>query len=163
MKAATADCSAGELAIFAEISFAARLSAIAPTIAGPSVNPKSRSMLVAPLAIPALSVGTLFTATTVIDVTASLKPIPTISSGTATAAMLRFVAGMAASHRSPTAIASIPPASVQPGLYFCSIRALTGNSTTPMTFRHTKPMDVFSGEYPWMAESRMLVPYAVPR
>src|SRR3954469_15774142 len=91
-------------AILAPMVFAAWVRAIAPTIAGPSVRPKSRSMLVAPLAMPAFEVGTLLTATTVMAVTAVLKPAPTTSRGTAMAAIERLVAGMAASTRSPTPI-----------------------------------------------------------
>jgi hypothetical protein len=112
----------------------------------PRVSPKSRSMLVVPLAMPALSVGTLFTATTVIEVTASLKPAPTIRSGTATAAIDRLVAGVADNQRSPIPITAIPATRVQPGLCLSIIRALTGNRTTPMMLRQTKPMEVFSGE-----------------
>ena len=42
-------------------------------------------------------------------------------------------------------------------------RLLTGKRTTPMMFSRTKAIEVFKGEYPWVAESRMLVAYAVPR
>src|SRR6476646_5488782 len=116
LNAARADWSDGEAATLAAISLAALLNATAPMIAGPRVRPKSRNMLVAPLSMPALSVGSTDTATTVMEVTASLKPLPTMSNGAATAAMLRFVAGIAASHRSPIAMAPMPTASVQPGL-----------------------------------------------
>src|ERR1700712_3966097 len=90
-------CSWGEAATFELISAAARLRATAPMMAGPRVRPKSRNMLVAPLAMPALEVSTLFTATTVIEVTESLKPTPTMRRGAATAAIDRLVAGVAAS------------------------------------------------------------------
>src|SRR3954452_10621592 len=100
-------------AILAPMVLAAWVRAIAPTIAGPSVRPKSRSMLVAPLAMPAFEVGTLLTATTVIAVTAVLNPAPTTSSGTAMAAIDRFVAGIAARATSPMPIRAMPAASTQ--------------------------------------------------
>src|SRR6476469_4427032 len=108
--------SVGDEAILAPIVFAAWVSAIAPTIAGPRVRPKSRSMLVAPLAMPALDVGTLLTATTVMAVTAVLKPAPTTSSGTAIAAIERLVAGIAARATSPRPISVMPAARTHPGL-----------------------------------------------
>ena len=153
----------GDSAIFAAMALAALVSAIAPTMAGPRVRPKSRSMLVAPLAMPAFGVGTLLTATTVMAVTAVLKPAPTTSRGTAMAAIERLVAGMAASTRSPMPIRAAPAASTQPGLKRCNVLVLTGKSATPMMLSRTNPTAVLSGGNSWMAESRMLVAYAVPR
>src|SRR4051794_6920943 len=114
---AIACCREGDAAILALIVFAALVRAMAPTMAGPRVRPKSRSMLVAPLAMPALSVGTLLTATTVIAVTAVLKPAPTTSSGTAMEAIEGCVAaGRAARATSPIPMSAMPAASTHPGL-----------------------------------------------
>ncbi len=53
LNASRALANAALLLTLCETSAAARLSAIAPMMAGPRVNPKSRSRLVDPLAMPA--------------------------------------------------------------------------------------------------------------
>ena len=142
---------------------AAWLSATAPTIAGPRVNPKSRSMLVDPLAMPARWLGTVFTATVVNDDTASAKPDPTRMSGTMTGASDRFVAGTAASHSAPAPISMHPAPSGHFGLNRSISREVRVTWITAMPFRNKNAMEVFSGVNPWMTDSRMLVAYAVPR
>jgi hypothetical protein len=91
---------------------AARLSAIAPMTAGPRVKPKSRSMLVVPLAMPARWFGTVFTATAVTVEMARAKPIPTSASGAAITAMDKLASVESeAAHRSPAAMRMRPPPS----------------------------------------------------
>ena len=146
------------------MALAALVSAIAPTMAGPRVRPKSRSMLVAPLAMPAFGVGTLLTATTVMAVTAVLKPAPTTSRGTAMAAIERLVAGMAASTRSPMPIRAAPAASTQPGVEALQRPGADReeHDTHDVEAGRTRLRSSAAGNS-WMAESRMLVAYAVPR
>ena len=96
---------------------AALLSATAPMIAGPRPNPRSRSILVVPLAMPARWLGMVLTATAVTEATARANPIPAITSGAAIAASDKFVAGTAASHRSPPPMRANPKPSTHLGLY----------------------------------------------
>src|SRR3954466_16056331 len=96
LKESNADCREGVAASLLWISAAARLSAMAPMTAGPSVKPKSRSWLVGPDALPAGWLGAVLTATAVTPDRANAKPTPISTSGATTGAMDRSLAGWVA-------------------------------------------------------------------
>src|SRR3954471_8104598 len=163
LKASNADCRDGVAASLLWISAAARLSAMAPMTAGPRGKPKSRSWLVVPDAMPARWLGTVLTATAVTPDRAKAKPTPMSTSGGTTGQRDRWLADWVAIHTSPMAISRKPPPRAHRGLYSWITLAVTGISTSAKPCSRTNANAVSIGENSWIAESRMLVEYAVPR
>ena len=83
--------------------------------------------------------------------------MPAMTSGATIAASDKFVAGTAASHRSPAPISANPPPSTHLGLYRSSSLEVSGIWTRVMPLRKTNATEAFSGLNPWIAVSRMLV------
>src|ERR1700760_4781165 len=108
----------------------ARLSAIAPMIAGPRVNPRSRNMLVVALAMPARLIRTVLTATAVTDDTANANPIPITASGAITGPTDRCETGSVEIQKSPIAISANPPPRSHLGFTRGITYEISGRSTS---------------------------------
>src|SRR3954447_11755327 len=142
---------------------AARLSEMAPMIAGPMVKPKSRRRLVVALAMPARWMRTVLTATAVTEETANAKPMPTRTSGGTIGTIDRWSIGTCEDQKSPMAISAKPPPRSHFGLMRGIAQEMTGSRTSVKPWMSTKASAVLSGLKPWIADRRMLVAYAVPR
>ena len=94
---------------------AAWLSATAPMTAGPRLNPKSRSLLVVAVAMPARWLGMVLTAMAVTEETAKANPMPASTSGAMIGASDMPGTGTADSHRLPAPIRANPRPSTPRG------------------------------------------------
>jgi hypothetical protein len=94
------------------------------------VKPKSRSVLVAPLAMPSRPSGTALTAAAVTEEMASAKPKPTNARPGTTGHSEKTVAVRDDSQKSPSAMRANPVASIQRGLTRGSRRIVSGTWAT---------------------------------
>lgn len=88
--------------------------------------------------------------------TAGAKPKPTSANPGTTGHSDKFVAVCEDSQKSPSAMSAKPPASIQRGLTRGRSRIVSGPGNG-QAVEQQEAIEVFSGENPWIDDSRTLV------